>query len=451
MTPKTNEDTVEQLGLELFESLGYEIGHGPDMAPEGSKSERVSYADVFLLDRLKRSLHLINPHLDAEVIDDVIRKVQQSETPSLAEENRLIHKMMVDGVDVEVTRKDGSIGGDKAWLVDFNDPGKNDWLAVNQFTVIEGKHNRRPDIVVFLNGLPVAVLELKNPGDENATLSNAFNQLRTYLDQIPSFFRTNAVLITSDGIRGRIGSLTAGPERFMPWRTVDGHEIIKKGTPELPTLIDGVFEKQRFLDYLRGYIVFESNGAKLSKKIAGYHQFHAVRHAVECTVKASSAEGDRRVGVIWHTQGSGKSLLMVFYTGRIVLQPEMANPTIVVITDRNDLDDQLFSTFCGCSDLIRQPPVKAESRAHLKELLSVASGGIVFTTIQKFSPEKGEDYPLLTDRRNVVVIADEAHRSQYGFKAKVSTETGDISYGFAKYLRGRPARRVVHRFHRHPH
>lgn len=430
-----NEDAVEQLALEWFADLHYQTEYGPNIAPEGAKQERKSYGDVLLIERLKDALGRINPQLDADTLDDVLRKLQQVETPSLVEENRRLHQMVVDGVDVEITRSDGTIGGDKAWLVDFENPDNNDWLAVNQFTVIENSHDRRPDIVVFLNGLPVAVLELKNPGSENATLEGAYNQLQTYKDQIPSAFRSNVALVTSDGIKARIGSLTAGEERFMPWRTVDGNEILKKGMPELPTLIEGVFEKQRFLEYLRGFIVFESNGAQVVKKIAGYHQFHAVRHAVECTVNATGPEGDRRVGVIWHTQGSGKSLLMVFYAGRIIVQSEMANPTIVVITDRNDLDDQLYSTFAGCTDLLRQAPVKAESRERLRELLSVASGGIIFTTIQKFSPEKGIDYPMLTDRRNVVVIADEAHRSQYGFKAKISQDTGEISYGFAKHLR----------------
>ncbi len=430
-----NEDTIEQLGLELFSDLGYQTLNGQDIAPDSSSSERLNYGEVFLLDRLRISLTRINPHLDSEAVDDVLRKLEQVVTPSLEEENRRLHQMMVDGVDVEVAREDGTLGGDKAWIIDFDNPDNNDWLAVNQFTVIEGTNNRRPDIVVFLNGLPVAVLELKNPGSENATLAGAFNQLQTYKSQISSLFRTNVVLITSDGLKAHVGSLTAGLERFMPWRTVDGREIVRKGMPELPTLIEGIFDKNRFLTYLRGFVVFENDGMKLIKKIAGYHQFHAVLHAVECTVNASSPAGDKRIGVVWHTQGSGKSLLMVFYAGRIILRPEMANPTLVVITDRKDLDDQLYTTFSGCTDLIRQSPVKAESRAHLKELLSVASGGVIFTTIQKFSPEKGEKYPALTDRRNVVVIADEAHRSQYGFNAKVSADTGEISYGFAKHLR----------------
>ncbi|HAS89578.1 MAG TPA: DEAD/DEAH box helicase [Desulfovibrio sp.] len=432
---KTNESDIEELTLEILSELGFQILHGPDIAPDSADAERMNYGDVFLIERFRSSLERINPHLDADALDDVLRKLSLVETPSLEEENRRLHHFMTDGVDVEITRADGTIGGDKAWLVDFDNPDNNDWLAVNQFTIIEDSRERRPDVVVFINGLPVGVIELKNPRDKNATMEGAFNQLQTYKDQISSLFRTNAVLVTSDGIAARVGSLTAGLERFMPWRTVDGHEILRKGMPELPTLLEGVFNKQRLLDYLHGFVVFESNGSKIIKKIAGYHQFHAVRHAVDCTVNASRPGGDKRIGVIWHTQGSGKSLLMAFYAGRIIVHPEMANPTVVVITDRNDLDEQLYTTFAGCTDLIRQPPVKAENRDHLKELLAVASGGVIFTTIQKFSPEKGEKYPLLTDRRNVVVVADEAHRSQYGFKAKVSAETGEISYGFAKHLR----------------
>ena len=337
---------------------------------------------------------------------------------------------------MEVAREDGTIGGDVARLIDFDDVEANDWLAVNQFTVIEDDCNRRPDVVVFVNGLPLAVIELKNPGDENATLEGAYNQLQTYKDEIPSLFRTNAALVTSDGLHARLGALTSNLERFMPWRTVDGSDIAPKGAPELGTVIEGVFERTRFLTLIRDFTVFGDTGSGLAKMIAGYHQFHAVRHAVESTIAAARPEGDRRIGVIWHTQGSGKSLLMAFYAGEIIAHPAMENPTIVVITDRNDLDDQLFGTFGMCRDLLRQTPQQAESREDLQKVLTRASGGVVFTTIQKFAPERGEtEYPVLTDRRNVVVIADEAHRSQYGFRAKVERKTGEISYGFAKYLR----------------
>ncbi|MCP5415134.1 MAG: type I restriction endonuclease subunit R [Chromatiaceae bacterium] len=430
------ENHVEEAALSWLEALGYAVVHGPDISPDGPTPERTSYADVILADRLRDALTAINSHLPVDALDEVVKKVQRTETPSLVEENRRLHKMIVEGVDVEITREDGSTGGDKAWLIDFENPENNDWLALNQFTVIEHQANRRPDVVVFINGLPLGIIELKNPGDENATLEGAFNQLQTYKDQIPSLFRTNAVLLTSDGIQARIGSLTADIERFMPWRTVDGEDIAAKGSPELGTVLEGVFEKHRFLSLIRDFTVFGDNGSGLIKIIAGYHQFHAVRHAVAQTEDASRPDGDRRIGVIWHTQGSGKSLLMAFYAGRIIADPALSNPTLVVITDRNDLDDQLFGTFSLCKDLLRQTPVQADSREDLQKVLSRPSGGVIFTTIQKFSPAKGEtDYPVLTDRRNVVVIADEAHRSQYGFKAKVEGKTGEISYGFAKYLR----------------
>ncbi len=433
---KFSESHVEDAALEWLAGLGYSILHGPDISPDGETPERASHSQVLLTVRFREALGRINPHLPVETLEEVLRKVQQTETPSLIEENRRLHRYLVEGVPVEVTREDGSIGGDVARLIDFVDVDANDWLAVNQYTVIEGQANRRPDVVLFINGLPLAVIELKNPGDENATLKGAFNQLQTYKDQIPSLFRTNAALVTSDGIQGRLGSLTANLERFMPWRTVDGSTIAPKGEPELETIIGGVFERKRFLTLIRDFTVFADTGSGLVKIIAGYHQFHAVRHAVDCTITASSPEGDRRIGVIWHTQGSGKSLLMTFYTGQIIAHSVMENPTIVLITDRNDLDDQLFGTFSMCKDLLRQTPIQAENRDDLQKVLTRPSGGVVFATIQKFVPERGEtDYPVLTERRNVVVIADEAHRSQYGFRAKVERKTGEISYGFAKYLR----------------
>ena len=433
---KFTESHVEEAALQWLEGLGYEVRHGPDIAPDGSSPERASYSDVVLSDRLQTALQWLNPHLPADTLEDVFRKVHQTETPSLIEENRRLHRLMVDGVDIELPREDGSIGGDKARLIDFDHPERNDWLAVNQFTVIEHQNNRRPDIVLFVNGLPVAVLELKNPGDENATLEGAFNQLQTYKNQIPSLFRTNAVLVTADGLQARIGSLTADLERFMPWRTVDGETLAPKGTPQMGTLIEGVFAPARLLSLMRDFTVFGDTGSGLVKIVAGYHQFHAVGHALERTLAATRPEGNRRIGVIWHTQGSGKSLLMAFYAGQIIAHPAMQNPTLVVITDRNDLDDQLFGTFSQCKDLLRQTPVQAEDRDDLRAVLARPSGGVIFTTIQKFAPAQGQkDHPLLTDRRNVVVIADEAHRSQYGFKARVERKTGEIAYGFAKYLR----------------
>ena len=433
---KFTESQVEDAALQWLSGLGFTVLHGPDISPDALTPERVSYDQVLLTVRLRKALKRLNLHLPAETLEEVLRKVQQAETPSLIEENRRLHRYLIEGVPVEITREDGSVGGDVAQLIDFADVEANDWLAVNQYTVVENGHNRRPDVVLFINGLPLAVIELKNPGDEDATLEGAFNQLQTYRDQIPSLFRMNAVLVTSDGLYARLGSLTANLERFLPWRTVDGSDIAPKGTPELGTVIEGVFEKTRFLTLIRDFTVFGDTGSGLVKIVAGYHQFHAVRHAIASTLGAASPEGNRRIGVIWHTQGSGKSLLMAFYAGQIIAHPAMANPTIVVITDRNDLDDQLFGTFAMCRDLLRQTPQQADSRKDLQKVLTRPSGGVVFTTIQKFAPEHGEtDYPVLTDRRNVVVIADEAHRSQYGFRAKVERKTGEISYGFAKYLR----------------
>jgi len=276
-------------------------------------------------------------------------------------------------------------------LIDFEDPANNDWLAVNQFTVVEDRRNRRPDVALFVNGLPLAVVELKNPEDETATIRAAFNQLQTYKQEIPSLFHTNEVMVVSDGVAARAGTLTSNWEWFMPWRTIEGREVAPKGSLELEVLLKGIFEKRRFLDLLRDFIVFEVDGAKINKKMAGYHQFHAVNKAVERTLEASAAKGDRRIGVICHTQGSGKSLTMAFYAGKIIRHPEMENPTIVVLTDRNDLDDQLHGKFALCHELLRHDPVQAESREALRVLLNVSSGGVVFTTIQKFMPEPGED------------------------------------------------------------
>ncbi|MEI6209369.1 MAG: type I restriction endonuclease subunit R [Desulfuromonadales bacterium] len=452
------EADVEMMLLEQLAGLGYSRATDAVIGPDGSASEREAYSDVILLGRLTAAIDRLNPDIPAEARHDALKKVIAAETPSLIEENRRLHRAIVEGIDVEYYAEDGTIRGDKVRLIDFTNPDANDWLALDQFTVIENGVNRRPDVVLFVNGLPLGVIELKNPGYENATLTGAHNQLQTYKTQIPSLFRTNAVLITSDGLTARIGSLTANEERFMPWRTTDGKVIAPKGSPEMAVLIEGVFEKRRFLDLIHDFSVFGNTGSGLIKIIAGYPQFHAVKRAVESTIRAIALsprvmvaedpadyglsgvknyqKGDRRVGVIWHTQGSGKSLLMAFYAGQLVRHPELENPTIVVLTDRNDLDDQLFATFSMCRDLIRQTPIQAESREDLQKALNRASGGVVFTTIQKFAPASGETvYPMLTDRRNVVVITDEAHRSQYGFKARIERKTGEVAYGFAKYMR----------------
>ena len=446
-----SEAALEQALRQQLRALGYSVEREEDIGPDGHRPERQSHAEVVLMKRLEDAVARLNPGLPLAARQDAIRKVTQAELPSLLEENRRLHKLMTEGVDVEYDVDDGTPTVGKVALIDFEHPARNDWLAVSQFVVINGQNNRRPDVVVFVNGLPLGVIELKAPGSAGAHLLGAFNQLQTYKQQIPALFNTNALLVTSDGIAARVGSLSAELERFMPWRTTDGADVAPKGAPELSTLIEGVFEQRRLLDLLGHFTVFGATGSGLAKFIAGYHQFHAVRHAVASTVRASGSApgvaedpadyglptvktqrpGDKRAGVIWHTQGSGKSLLMAFYAGQLVRHPAMENPTLVVLTDRNDLDDQLFATFSMCRDLIRQTPVQAESREDLQRLLNRASGGVIFTTLQKF----GEVAQPLTMRRNVVVIADEAHRSQYGLKARVDRTTGEISYGFAKYMR----------------
>jgi len=437
-----SESHVEAAAIEWLVSLGYSVLHGPDIAAGEPAAERTdpSYRDVVLEGRLCQALARLNPELPVEALEDAYRKLTRTDAPSPLERNRAVHRMLVDGVTVEYRRKDGSIAGAQAKAIDFDRPDNNDWLAVNQFTVAEGQHTRRPDVVLFVNGLPLAVIELKNPADENATIWSAWQQFQTYQTQIPSLFATNATLVVSDGSYARIGAIGAGKEWFKPWRTITGREDASSKLAELQVVLEGVFEKRRFLDLLRYFIVFEDDGSgKIIKKMAGYHQFHAVNVAVEETLRAAQIgaarkdikdeqgrweaglkpggePGDRRVGVVWHTQGSGKSLTMAFYAGRVILHPAMENPTIVVITDRNDLDDQLFGTFAACQELLRQPPVQAADRADLREKLKVASGGVVFTTIQKFFPEeRGDRHTVLSERRNIVVMADEAHRSQYDF------------------------------------
>lgn len=410
------ESHVEEAQLSWLDELEYETCHGDEIAPEGPRSERESFADVVLVGRLRDAIDQLNPSIPDEAREEALRKVLNVDAPTLITQNHRFHNMLRDGVEVEYKRDDGTIAGDSVQLIDFEDENNNDWLAVNQFTVIEGQHNRRPDVVVFINGLPLVVIELKNPTDEDATIWTAHNQLQTYKQQIPSLFAYNEGLVISDGLEARLGSLTAGKEWFKPWRTVEGDEEAPASALALETLTKGFFHKRRLLTYLRNFIAFEhdTDSDRLIKILAGYHQFHAVQQAIDATVKASSPEGDRRCGVVWHTQGSGKSLSMMFYAGQVILHPAMENPTLVLLTDRNDLDNQLFGQFARCHELLRQQPVQAQGRTHLRELLEVASGGVIFTTIQKFMPEKrGERYDTLSERRNIIVIADEAHRSQY--------------------------------------
>ena len=443
------ESEVEDAALEWLRELDWTILHGPEIAPDESAAERTDFSQVVLENRLRDALVSLNPKLPPEAIDDGFRRVMRIEGATLEARNRAFHRLLVDGVTVEYRAEDGSIRGAQVRLFDTDDPHNNDFAAVNQFTVIENRHNRRPDIVLFVNGLPLVIIEIKNAADEDATIWTAFAQLQTYRAELLTLYGFNELLLVTDGLDARIGTLTAGREWFKPWRTIGGEELAHPHLTELEVLIKGVFDKRRFLNLLSHFIVFEDDGTgALAKKMAGYHQFHAVNFALTETLRAAAdlrlaalaAEpaaryeagphhggdpGDRRIGVVWHTQGSGKSLTMAFYAGRVIREPVMENPTIVVITDRNDLDDQLFGTFSLCRDLLRQPPVQAESRPDLREKLSVDAGGVVFTTIQKFLPEeKGDRHPVLSDRRNIVVLADEAHRSQY-----------DFIDGFARHMR----------------
>ena len=467
-----SESVVEDAALDWLRELGYHVINGPEM-PAEPHALRESYEDVVFDSSLRGVLERLNPDLPGQALDDASRKLTRPEGSTLEARNRAFHRMLVDGVTVEYRNAEGVVRGDQARAIDFDNPEENDWFAINQFTVVEnlpaatdaaqaGKNNRRLDVVLFVNGLPLGVIELKNPADEDATIWTAWQQLQTYKSELPTLFSFNAVLIVSDGVNARIGSLTAGKEWFKPWRTIGGQELAPVFLPDIQVLIEGVLHKRRFLSLLRDFTVFDDDGSGiLAKKIAGYHQFHAVHAAIAETLRAAELQqtdrgvaeirgryesgqrpggnpGDRRIGVVWHTQGSGKSLSMAFFAGRIIRESAMKNPTIVVLTDRNDLDDQLFGTFSRCQDLLRQPPTQAESRADLRNKLSVESGGVVFTTIQKFMPpaavyspsgrrsgeEKGVTHPTLSKRRNIVVIADEAHRSQY-----------DFLDGFARHMR----------------
>ena len=443
MTTLTESD-VEQVALEWLASVGWQVAHGPDIAPDTPGAERTDYGKVVLARRLRDALAGLNPHLPADALEDAFRKLIRPQGATLEARNRTFHRMLVEGVTVEYRAAAGAIRGAQAQVIDFDNPDRNDWLAVNQFTVTENQHTRRPDVVLFVNGLPLGIIELKNPADEDATLWTAWQQLQTYKAELPSLFSMNEMLMVSDGVQARVGTLTAGREWFKPWRTITGETLAGTHLTELQVMLEGICQPERFLPLVRDFIVFEDDGSgSLAKKMAGYHQFHAVQVAVDETLRAAELQigdepgryeagrkpggdpGDRRIGVVWHTQGSGKSLTMAFYAGRIIREPAMRNPTVVVLTDRNDLDDQLFGTFSRCRDLLRQPPAQAESRADLRHRLSVAAGGVVFTTIQKFFPEeKGDSYPELSQRRNIVVIADEAHRSQY-----------DFIDGFARHMR----------------
>jgi type I restriction enzyme R subunit len=433
-----SEALVEDATIELFKELGWSYADPLDISPDGPNKARLSNTEIILKDVCQQVTERLNPDIPPEALQAALKQIQVTETPSLIEENRRSHKLLVDGIDVEYRRPDGSIKGDKVRLIDFANPSNNEFLVTNQFTVVENGHNRRPDVVAFVNGLPLVVIELKNAASETATIEDAFNQLQTYKQQIPSLFRTNAALIISDGLLARVGSLSAGEDRFMPWRSVTGKkgDFTPEGPKEMETLLRGMMQPENLLQLVRDFTVFGDQGDGVFKIIAGYHQFHGARKALTSAVDAISEEGDRKVGVIWHTQGSGKSFLMAFFAGLLVRAKALQNPTILVLTDRNDLDDQLFGTFSLCRDLIRQTPEQIEDREDLRKKLDRQSGGVIFSTLQKFSPMPGEeDFPLLSDRRNIIVIADEAHRSQYGFDAKLDRATGARRYGYAHYVR----------------
>ena len=466
------ENAIEELAIELLEKQGYEYIYAPSIAPDSDTPERQSFEDVVLIERLQSAVGRINPSIPGDIREDAIKQILRLNSPELIANNEAFHRMLTEGIKVSY-QKNGHSRGDLVWLIDFKNPENNDFIVANQFTVIENNVNKRPDVVLFVNGLPLVVIELKNPADETATVRSAFKQVQTYMQAIPSLFTYNGLMVISDGLEAKAGSISSGFTRFMAWKTSDGKVEASPLIGQLETLIKGMLNKKTLLDLIRHFIVFEKSKKEDTetgiitiqtvKILAAYHQYYAVNRAVESTLRASgfSAKtegmksptdngfagvdsqpvGDRKGGVVWHTQGSGKSLSMVFYTGKIVLA--LDNPTILVITDRNDLDDQLFDTFAASKQLLRQEPVQAENRDHLKDLLKVASGGVVFTTIQKFQPDEGNVYETLSERKNIIVIADEAHRTQYGFKAKTldaKDENGNIVgkkivYGFAKYLR----------------
>ena len=470
MAAKLTESEIETLAIERLQVLGFDYVYAPDIAPDSKTPERESFADVILFERLKKAIKRINPTLPPATLDEAIKAIQRISSPELLANNEAFHRLITDGVNVSY-QKDSNTRGDLVWLIDFANPENNEFVVANQFTIIENHQNKRPDLILFVNGLPLVVIELKNAADENTTLTSAYRQLETYKQAIPSLFTYNGFVVISDGLEAKAGSISAGLSRFMAWKSADGKAEASHLVSQLETLINGMLNKSTLLDLIRHFIVFEKSSKEDAKtgqisistvkKLAAYHQYYAVNAAVISTLRATAEttgvaqtpasyglsdvraqpRGDRKAGVVWHTQGSGKSLSMVFYTGKIVLA--LNNPTILVITDRNDLDDQLFDTFAASSQLLRQEPKQVEDRQQLKELLKVASGGVIFTTIQKFQPEDGNVYETLSERRNIVVIADEAHRTQYGFKAKTVDEkntAGDvigqkIVYGFAKYMR----------------
>ncbi|GHB00968.1 type I restriction endonuclease subunit R [Modicisalibacter luteus] len=448
-----NEDILEQFCLEWFAEGGWEIGHGPDIAPDGLAPERNDYRQVLLLADLEAAIFRINPHLSSDVIDQVVAQVRKPESLDLTISNRAFHQLLLDGVPVKYKNGDDEVR-DRAFLIDFTHIGENRFRAVNQFTIEGTKQLRRPDVVCFINGLPIAVLELKSPNAENVDIWDAYNQIQTYKDEVSELFVYNEAIVISDGFNARMGSLTASQERYMPWRTIKHEDDKPLLEWQLETMVRGFFDRTLLLDYIRYFVLFETDADRLIKKVAGYHQFHAVREAVRATVIAAQAPavntqgekraayddvlvaGSKKAGVVWHTQGSGKSISMCCYAGKLLQQPEMHNPTLIIVTDRNDLDGQLFTTFSNAKELLKQTPVQAHDRDELRQMLAEReSGGIIFTTVQKFALLEGEvGHPILNDRHNIVVISDEAHRSQYGLKATLKKD-GSYKFGYAKHMR----------------
>ncbi|MDY6461504.1 type I restriction endonuclease subunit R [Acinetobacter faecalis] len=430
-----NETQLENLCLDWFAENGWEVVHGIDIAPESSNPLRKDYKQILLEADLQAAFERLNPHLPASCFEQVWQKLSKPESLDLVTNNRAFHRMLLEGVPVTYKKQDDWLH-DHAFLVDFNHVHQNRFVAVNQFTILGTKQLRRPDIICFINGIPFAVLELKSPTDENADIWDAFNQLQTYKEEISDLFVFNEALVVSDGVTARVGSLTANQERFLPWRTIKNEDDKPALEWELETVIRGFFDRELFLDYIRFFVLFETDGEKTIKKIAGYHQFHAVREAVQATITAANPTGDKKAGVVWHTQGSGKSISMCCYAGKLLQQPAMHNPTLLIVTDRNDLDGQLFETFSNAQELLKQTPVQANNRDELRQLLAEReSGGIIFTTVQKFALLEGEsEHPLLNGRHNIVVMSDEAHRSQYGLKAKLGND-GTYKFGYAKHMR----------------
>lgn len=430
-----NETQLENLCLDWFSENGWEVVHGIDIAPESSNPLRKDYKQILIEADLQAAFERLNPHLPASCFEQVLLKLSKPESLDLVTNNRAFHRMLLEGVPVTYKKQDDWVH-DHAFLVDFNHVHQNRFVAVNQFTILGTKQPRRPDIICFINGIPFAVLELKSPTDENADIWDAFNQLQTYKEEISDLFIYNEALIVSDGVTARVGSLTANQERFLPWRTIKNEDDRPALEWELETVIRGFFDRELFLDYIRFFVLFETDGEKTIKKIAGYHQFHAVREAVQATIAAANPNGDKKAGVVWHTQGSGKSISMCCYAGKLLQQPAMHNPTLLIVTDRNDLDGQLFETFSNAQELLKQTPVQANNRDELRKFLAEReSGGIIFTTVQKFALLDGEsEHPLLNGRHNIVVMSDEAHRSQYGLKAKLGND-GTYKFGYAKHMR----------------